>query len=476
MNSYDLVIVGAGSGGIAAAITAAREGVKTLLVEKQHILGGTSTVSGVNTWEMGVGGTGIPYELYLEMKKIPNAVGIYSIGRHFSFQDKFYWPNELNKVNFPGGESVIDSHREYGDTLRRHLDPGQCIDEIFKRTTWHGVTFEPEVFHNTVLTILKETRNCEIRLNTECSGITANEKTIDSINLSDGTTVRANYWIDCSGDGILCRMAGCRQLQGLDSRSQFNEPSAPETSKDNFVNAVTLIYRVTHKKTPSIDALPQNIAEKCWWSDIPAPACINTYPNGDRNINMLPTMQGYDYVNLGPEKALDECRKRVFCHWHFLQKNFPEFQNFQIKWIAPVIGVRESYRTVCEYMLNENDILKGLGKQEQDDIIAVADHALDRHGESGGCPELEHAYGIPYRSLIPKGYKNLLIACRGAGFSSIAASSARLSRTMMQLGQAAGNAAALAKKKNSDFNQISVKLLQEKIMEQQISIIPNKSK
>ncbi|MCF7848103.1 MAG: FAD-dependent oxidoreductase, partial [Kiritimatiellales bacterium] len=118
--TYDLLILGAGSGGIGAAIAAARRGVKTLLVEQCNLLGGTSTAGGVNSWEMSVGGTGIPFDLYTHMKRIPRAVGISSMGRHFCLQDERYWPHILDKVNFPGGEGVIDPERTYLDTLRRH--------------------------------------------------------------------------------------------------------------------------------------------------------------------------------------------------------------------------------------------------------------------------------------------------------------------------------------------------------------------
>ena len=70
---------------------------------------------------------------------------------------------------------------------------------------------------------------------------------------------------------------------------------------------------------------------------------------------------------------------------------------------------------------------------------------MDTRGSHGrGCGELHEPYGVPYRCLIPRGFSNLLVACRGAGFRALAASSCRLTRTMMQLGQAAGTAAALA--------------------------------
>ena len=117
--------------------------------------------------------------------------------------------------------------------------------------------------------------------------------------------------------------------------------------------------------------------------------------------------------------------------------------------------VRETFRVCCEYMLNENDLLQGISKQSHQDIVALSDHMLDSHGAAGRkCGELHEPYGIPYRCLIPKGFSNLLVAGRIAGFSSIAASSCRLSRTMMQLGQAAGTAAMLALNKSCNFRNI----------------------
>lgn len=97
-------------------------------------------------------------------------------------------------------------------------------------------------------------------------------------------------------------------------------------------------------------------------------------------------------------------------------------------------------------MLTEHDLRAGVSRQAHTDIIAIADHAIDMHGSENhtGCGELDEPYGIPFRCLQPLGWKNLLVASRGAGFSHIAAASCRLTRTLLQLGQAAGTAAALA--------------------------------
>ena len=113
-----------------------------------------------------------------------------------------------------------------------------------------------------------------------------------------------------------------------------------------------------------------------------------------------------------------------------------------------MIGIRESWRLRGRYVLTHTDILRGCPEATgQEDVIAVADHPTDTHGRtnvSGTRCAPTGKYGIPYECLLPREIGNLLVACRGSSFSHIAASSARLSRTMIGLGEAAGCAAVLA--------------------------------
>ena len=83
---------------------------------------------------------------------------------------------------------------------------------------------------------------------------------------------------------------------------------------------------------------------------------------------------------------------------------------------------------------------------------------------------MEAPYGIPYRCLIPKGFRNLFVACRGAGFSSLAASSCRLSRTMVQLGQAAGTAAAIAHARGLDLPEVPAGELRDRLRAQHVQL------
>ena len=134
------------------------------------------------------------------------------------------------------------------------------------------------------------------------------------------------------------------------------------------------------------------------------------------------------------------------------------------------IGVREGRRIIGEYVLTEHDLLAGLSGQQHRDVIAIADHAMDRHGAGGGCGELTQPYGIPFRCLVPRGPRNVLVASRAASFSSIAASSCRLSRSMMQLGQAAGTAAVLASGRQGPLASLPASLLREALRDQHVQL------
>ena len=102
---------------------------------------------------------------------------------------------------------------------------------------------------------------------------------------------------------------------------------------------------------------------------------------------------------------------------------------------------------------------------------------LPKGVKEGICPKPVHIvqmpngpYGVPYRCLLPRGVENLYIASRAASFSHIAASSCRLCRTMMTLGQAAGNAAAIAAKHRLATRQIDVAKLQTRLRAQRVAI------
>jgi hypothetical protein len=461
----ELAVIGGGSGGFGAALAAARLGVDVVLIERADCLGGNSVRGGVHCWEMGVGGTGLPFELYRRLNGVPETVGIYRIGRHMSTFNP-----AVESLPYPGGETVIDGTRRYIDSLQRHIPPDVQDIAAFRRDRWHGVVFEPEAMARAMLAMLEETGRCRVLLNSAFVDVKAGNGRIEQVTLSDGRVLVADYYVDATGDANLCAAVGCETLAGQEAQNRFAEASAPP-NPTSHINGVTLLYRVTAKANPAVDPLPDGVPIDCWWNKSFPVAQINHYPNGDLNVNMLPTMEGTEFLQRGYPDAMNECRRRTAAHWHDLQIRFPEFQGYRLSWTAPALGIRETRRVIGEYVLTEHDVRGGLSSQTHADIVCLADHPPDSHGaHARAIGELREPYGVPYRCLIPQGQRNLLVACRAASFSSIAASSCRLSRTMVQLGQAAGTAVALAKELQVDLPEVPPDRLRTALRAQHVQL------
>jgi hypothetical protein len=207
-------------------------------------------------------------------------------------------------------------------------------------------------------------------------------------------------------------------------------------------------------------------------------------PNGDHLLNAVNMIDGNALLHMEYSELMHEAYRRVMEHFYWLQRLPPSdnsrwtrfvrgvgYGTWSIAGIAPRIGVRETRRIMGDYVLTERDCQAGLKNQKHDDVIAITDHAVDVHGRKGRLYEVPHgAYGVPYRCLLPRGVENLYIASRAASFSHIAASSCRLCRTMMTLGQAAGNAAAMAVREGVTTRQVHVPELRERLRRQGVEL------
>lgn len=137
----------------------------------------------------------------------------------------------------------------------------------------------------------------------------------------------------------------------------------------------------------------------------------------------------------------------------FWRAHFDVFRDSELAQTGPHIGIRESRRIVGEYVLTEQDVLAG---RIFDDTVALGCWPVDVHGpvreagqEAGAVgmnrwEAVKEPYGIPYRCLVPRGVDNLLVAGRCTSTTSGAFASTRVMGTCMALGQAAGLAAAMA--------------------------------
>ncbi len=433
----DVCIIGGGSGGIGAALAASRAGADVILIERQPKLGGTSTRAYVCHWGSGPGDR-FAHEIYQRLRKLPHAVGITS-------------DHNADRRKGSFGLWLITPGLKYEQTLRR---------AGLTRPDWYGVAFDPDALSAVAAKLLAETGRCRVLTETTFVAVQAEGDRLISIRANSGSgevfTVRASVFVDSTGGAHLCRAAGCEMMLGPEPRERFDEPFAPETP-EKTLNAISLCYRVRPSDNPVRQAAPDPPVGN--W---PRSAHVSSVPGGGLILNPLATLPGRALIDLGYDECMARCKRLVQAQWRWWQA-MPTFAPHEFHSFAPMLGIRESYRVVGRYVLTQHDLTAGLAGQKHSDLIATAEHPMDVHGSGGRRVHgaLKGPYGIPYRCLIPEGHANLLVACRGASFSHIAASSCRLSRTILALGHAAGLAAAEAVKSNVSVSDVDVVGMQE---------------
>lgn len=412
-----VAILGAGSAGFAAAVALASAGVSVVLADHNPGPGGTSVFAGVNCWEPGVC-TGTVHRLLADrLSRIPGASAVCRTVPN----GELLFPGSgiMDFSRFPWGLSVPDPAATYDDTLFRcrSLCGGNS-------DRWRRFQFEPGAMQSVMRDLLR-LPSLTFLPETGFAGCRTDGRRVTGLVLrgKEDVSVTADRYIDASGDIVLARGAGCETRVGAESRAEYGEPGAPESADDSRVNGASIVFRLRKAEpghTDPYDGL------------VPPPAravsCFNLYPNGDINVNMLPTMPGGEFLRRTDAAEYGKELVRSYVHWLQTEKGL---SGYALSEIFPMPGIRESFRLVGRRVLTENDVRGGVIPP---DSVAIADHALDTHGESG-CKEIETPYGIPVDCLRPKEFDNLFVACRGASFSHIAASSARLSRTMLSLGE-----------------------------------------
>lgn len=178
--------------------------------------------------------------------------------------------------------------------------------------------------------------------------------------------------------------------------------------------------------------------------------------NTTRVVKLNPT-DPWDYT-----KAEMIARKQVYETFAFLKKYGKGFENSFLMTTASEIGVRESRMIVGDYVLTETDCLN---LTKFDDAIVACNYMIDIHNPEGTgtyrhyFPKGEF-YTIPYRSLIPQGVENLLVAGRCISSDHSAQASYRIMPIVACLGEAAGTAVGLAVKNKLGVREIDVKELQ----------------
>lgn len=457
--SYEVVIIGGGSAGCGAAYALIdsclnNNNFKVLLIDSQHVLGGTST----NAWVSCFAATpDAPYQeiFFTDLLKENKA----------KYVDENYLDVKIENLQYK--DSLFHKQFKHSDNnieLSISVSPSDLAEK-----------YEKDLSHVKNLTIAKRcTFEKVIKVTDGC----VNEicVKIDGIFLP----IKSKCFIDASGDDVLLRSALSPAIEGIDyfigsdssdryyETHGFKEKNAGCISQRINVNLPTLMYRLenglddrTEKPLFGEDAMLYNTPDNKY-----------VYVN---SVSLLSDSEsGVWVIDKGLEYVRNIFAPRIPYHWKSIKyshcKKFMSWnlENKKLSSIAPMLGVRETYRANCERILNENMLSKSFidYKSEKDNlnkIIAIGNHPVDIHHSQEAKTTIQVTpYGVPYGCMIPKKLKNVLIASRGAGFTHIAAASFRLNKDMSQLGWAAGKSASrFVNNCLCDFRNIEVQDLWE---------------
>lgn len=394
MKNYDVITVGGGFAGVAAAIAAAREGANVLLVERNCMLGGAASNCLINPFMRSY----TTVQTKNSTCEVPLNKGIFAL--------------LLARLKQMGGlkrdTSFIAKDYVFNEEYVKFIFENMCKE--------NGVN----LLYKTVMT----------DVNVDDGFV----KSIRVFNKSGFSDLSANFYIDATGDADLAYAAGAECKLGRDG----DEMCQPMTLCFRLCNVDMEAYR---REKSSINPLYNKFRAQ---GKIKNPRenvlIFDHFADGILHFNTTRA------VKLNPVNAEDitkaqiETREQVFEMFYFLRENFSAFKNAELLMTAPEVGVRESRKIVGEYTLTKDDII---GCKHFLDSIAVGAYEIDIHSPDGTGTELvylkpDQYYTIPYRSLIPKTLKNVLVAGRCISATQEAQSSIRIMPVVCNIGEGAG--------------------------------------
>lgn len=510
---YDIVIYGASSAGIIAAVAAARKGRSVILIEPSNHLGGLTT-GGLGATDIGLEGTigGMSLEFYRQIRK------------YYESEDPWTLENRTDYMNRSGNFLRADSDGMFG--------------------------FEPHVARKVYEEMLKEAgvpvvMNDPIRLSQQ--GVEKQADKITGIVTEDGNVYRGKVFIDASYEADLMAMAGVSYHVGREANSKYDEtlngvqkvrtnnhifpgfvdpyiePGNPgsgilpelhdgnpgeEYSEDHRIQAYCFRMcltdaeeiKVPFEKPEDYDELQYELLFRNYeageirglpmspmpnrktdtnnrWGFSTNMIGVNyEYPDGDYSvretiINKQERYQrGLMWTLANHPRVPADVRSQVG-RWGLAGDEFSDNNNWPTQ-----IYVREARRMVGEYVITEHDCRRirmagdpvGLGSYTMDS------HNVQRYITENGCVQNEGnievspggPYQISYRSLLPKKEEcsNLLVCCNGVSSTHIAFGSIRMEPVFMMLGQSAATAAVQSLGDGSDLHEVDYTKLRNQLI------------
>jgi hypothetical protein len=416
----DVLVAGGGMAGFSAAVAAARQGARVMLIEQHADLGGNATTGGTAAFCGETTGQGEVFgDVVREMERL----------------------------------SAIAAYKPYAEREARPFD------------------------HEVLKFVLQEqalAAGVDLWLHTRVADVDCRDGRIDGVILHSKSglqAVRPAMVIDCTGDGDVTFHAGFPTAKGR----ELDGAQLP-MSVNFFLRHAG---REVQQELPSAPSAPGGgLREYTAAEDLPM---LSVWPQGDGKVGLKLKVIGHDSTD---GKSLAEAeihaRRLMWSMIHYVQRHpmgKHDLSQYKFDYISPRIGIREGRRAVGEYVLSVDDVRAG---RTFDDGIALGvfyldcmDPATDKRVYQINWEE-RHVppYHVPYRSLIPRGSQNVLVAGRCFSADQLALSSARVMTTASMMGQAAGIAAAWSAGAQRPVGEITPAALRRELIKRHAVLEP----
>ena len=439
-----VVVVGSGAAGLNAALSAARNGAETLLIEYHGFLGG---ISATLPW------LGFHDQDYRQIiKGLPNEI--------------------VQRLQAAGAASHFELDPKCSSAISVDSHFYKCV--LMEMMQEAGVKL---MLHTQVVDTLRE--------GDRIIGVVVEHK-------SGRQMILADVVIDCSGDGDVAARGGAEWEKGRTGDGLVQAPTLVfrlggvnregfiAGCKDPDVNYrewLTPYPELWQKMMNRLDEMHVIIcggfaglvekARQAGDHDVPQSRVVGVkLHRPDQFLVVMTRVLGLDPTNV---VSLTDAYTKVYQQIpqliRFFQGWVPGFKNAYLLEIAPMLGIRESRRIMGDHVLSADDVTSG---RQFDDVVALGGYHIDIHRPSGTWVESRNVqtYDIPYRCLVARDVDNLMMAgkCLSATHEGVA--STRVIPICMAQGQAVGTAAALAVKQKKSPREINVKQLQNTLIDQ----------
>lgn len=425
----DVVVAGAGSAGVPAAVQSARIGAKTILIESGFQPGGQATSGGVNfpglfhAWGKQII-SGIGWEWVLKTTELTGAkLPDFSVptGRQ-------HYKHQIN-VNIPVYVAVAEELCAQSGVEIRYFEVPVSAEAVrFGDTKKSKISVEPDQYNWKLITSAQG----EIRI------------------------IFCKQMIDCTGNGTLAKLAGAKLLR---------EPVTQPGTFNYVLNHKINLKNIDRAKVQRLfdDAIKEGRIKP---GDVRG-GIFDYLENSSRNY-----VYGADSSTASLRTKTDLEGRRAMLRMLRFVKTLPGGKSASVSSMSPEVGVRETWRVLGDYLITQEDYVSG---KKWPDSLCYVFYPVDLHDNKKGVSPKHLCEGtvptVPLRALTVKNVPNMLAAGRCVSSDRFANSGLRVQAACMSTGQAAGAAAALAAQKNISPNKVDIQELKD-LLKKSGAIVP----